>query len=68
MAEGVPGIAYFVWSIMDNFEWAQGYKQRLGLLYVDYQTQARIVKDSGYWYREVIASSGQALVFRDQVA
>ncbi|MGQ9560498.1 MAG: GH1 family beta-glucosidase [Candidatus Oleimicrobiaceae bacterium] len=68
IAEGVPGIAYFVWSIMDNFEWAHGYKQRFGLVYVDYQTQARVVKDSGYWYRGVIASSGKTLGVRGQVA
>jgi len=61
IAEGVPGIAYFVWSILDNFEWAHGYKQRFGLVYVDYQSQRRIIKDSGYWYRDVIASSGQKL-------
>lgn len=58
ISEGVPGIAYFVWSILDNFEWAQGYKQRFGLVYVDYKTQARVVKDSACWYREVIASCG----------
>ncbi len=62
IAEGVPGFAYFVWSILDNFEWAHGYKQRFGLIYVDYGTQARVIKDSGYWYREVIRSGGGRLV------
>lgn len=61
IGEGVPGIAYFVWSIMDNFEWAHGYRQRFGLVYVDYGTQRRVIKDSGYWYRDVIRSGGRCL-------
>ena len=50
---GVPLQGYFVWSLMDNFEWAHGYSMRFGLVYVDYATQARIVKDSGRWYTRV---------------
>ena len=53
--EGVPIKGYFHWSIMDNFEWAEGYKQRFGLIYVDYPTQQRVLKDSAYWYKSVIA-------------
>lgn len=41
---------YFVWSLTDNFEWAEGYKQRFGLVYIDFETQERIIKQSGYWY------------------
>jgi beta-glucosidase len=52
---------YFVWSIMDNFEWAHGYKQRFGLIYVDYSTGQRIMKDSAYWYKEVIATNGESI-------
>jgi beta-glucosidase len=48
--EGVPVKGYFVWSFMDNFEWALGYSSRFGVVYVDYDTQERIVKDSGRWY------------------
>ena len=52
---------YFHWSIMDNFEWAEGYKQRFGMIYVDFATQQRVLKDSAYWYRDVIASNGANL-------
>jgi beta-glucosidase len=50
---GVPGAGYFAWSFMDNFEWAYGYSQRFGLVYVDYPTQRRIPKDSAYFYGEI---------------
>lgn len=53
--EGVPVEGYFYWSLMDNFEWAEGYKPRFGLVYVDYPTQKRILKDSGRWFREFLA-------------
>ncbi len=60
-AEGVPIAGYFQWSIMDNFEWAEGYRERFGLVYVDYPTQQRVLKDSAYWYKDVIASNGANL-------
>lgn len=47
---GVPVTGYFVWSLLDNFEWAFGYDSRFGLTYVDFDTQKRILKDSGHWY------------------
>jgi len=56
-AAGVPIQGYFAWSIMDNFEWAFGYQKRFGLLWVDYETQARIFKDSFHWYREVVKAN-----------
>jgi beta-glucosidase len=49
--EGYKADGYFVWSLTDNFEWAEGYRQRFGLIYVDYPTQQRIIKQSGYWYK-----------------
>ena len=57
---GVPLRGYFVWSLMDNFEWAHGYSKRFGLIYVDYQTQRRVLKTSAHWYRRVIAANGVA--------
>lgn len=51
---GVPVDGYFHWSLTDNFEWAFGYRMRFGLVYVDFDTQERIIKDSGRWYADVI--------------
>jgi beta-glucosidase len=48
---------YFVWSLLDNFEWTYGYSKRFGIAYVDYGSQRRVVKDSGRWYRDVISSN-----------
>jgi len=61
IAGGVPVRGYFHWSLLDNFEWAHGYKQRFGLVHVDFATQRRTPKDSSRWYREVIASNGARL-------
>ena len=57
--EGVPVIGYSCWSFMDNFEWAEGYCKRFGLVYVDYRTQKRIIKDSAYTFREIIETNGE---------
>lgn len=59
--EGIPVIGYQYWSIMDNFEWAEGFDKRFGLIYVDYRTQDRIMKDSAYWYSELIQSNGKEI-------
>jgi beta-glucosidase len=53
---GVPLQGYFVWSLMDNFEWSHGYTKRFGIVYVDYATQRRIDKDSAGWYRRFLAA------------
>lgn len=52
--DGYPLRGYFAWSLMDNFEWAEGYRMRFGLVHVDYETQ-RTVKKSGKWYRDLAA-------------
>jgi beta-glucosidase len=52
---GVPLVGYFVWSLLDNFEWAEGYARRFGLVHVDFATQVRNPKDSARWYRDLIA-------------
>jgi beta-glucosidase len=58
LERGVDLRGFFVWSFLDNFEWAEGYAKRFGLVYVDYPSQRRILKDSGYWFRDVVASGG----------
>ena len=57
IADGVPAIGYFLWSLLDNFEWAEGYSKRFGITYVDYETQQRTLKRSAHWYRQVIADN-----------
>ena len=59
--EGIPVIGYMYWSLIDNFEWTQGYDKRFGLIYVDYKTKERTLKDSAKWYSEVIKNNGNNL-------
>jgi beta-glucosidase len=61
IADGVDVRGYFYWSILDNFEWAEGYRERFGLIHVDYATQRRTLKDSAAWYAAVIATNGASL-------
>jgi beta-glucosidase len=56
--DGVDLQGYFAWSLFDNFEWQEGYSQRFGLVWVDYETQARVFKDSAHWYRGTIRRNG----------
>jgi beta-glucosidase len=58
MEDGIPITGYLYWSIMDNFEWFEGYDMRFGLIYVDYPTQKRTLKDSAFFYRDTILSNG----------
>jgi len=58
ITSGVDLRGYFVWSLLDNFEWAHGYAKRFGIVHVDYPTQARVWKDSAHWYRQVISTNG----------
>ena len=64
--DGADIRGYFLWTFLDNFEWTEGYKRRFGLVYVDMQTQQRIIKDSAYWYRDVMASNGATLSVNSQ--
>ncbi len=55
--EGADVRGYYHWTLTDNFEWAQGYSQRFGLIHLDFPTQKRTIKNSGHWYRDVIAAN-----------
>ena len=57
IADGARVRAFHAWSLLDNFQWADGYTERYGLIYVDYRNQKRTIKDSGYWYGKVAASN-----------
>ena len=59
--EGIELCGYFLWSFLDNFEWDQGYSKRFGIVYNDYVTQKRTVKDSAFWYRKIIETNGGLL-------
>lgn len=59
--EGIDIDGYFLWSLMDNFEWKMGYSQRFGIVYVDFDTKERIIKDSAYAYRDIIRTNGENL-------
>ncbi len=60
--DGVPVHGYFHWTLMDNFEWAHGYRQRFGLVYVDFQSLKRTIKDSGRWFAELVRGNGSSLL------
>jgi len=55
LAAGVPLTGYYVWSLLDNYEWSLGYSRRFGLIHVDFDTQQRTPKDSARWYQRLIA-------------
>ena len=59
ISQGSPVKGYYQWSLMDNFEWALGYEKRFGIVYVNFETQQRIIKDSAYWYRDQIKVNGR---------
>jgi beta-glucosidase len=58
----VPLKGYFIWTLMDNFEWSHGTNKRFGIVHTDYRTQRRRIKSSGYWYRDLIAAHRAARV------
>ncbi len=57
IADGARVRSFHAWSLLDNFEWAEGFTQRYGLIYVDYRDQKRTIKDSGLWYGKVAAAN-----------
>ncbi len=65
LADGVDLRGYFYWTLIDNFEWAEGFRQRFGLIYVDFASQKRTLKDSAYWYSDVIHTNGESLGIED---
>jgi beta-glucosidase len=52
--EGIRIKGYFAWTLTDNFEWSEGYNARFGLIHVDFKTQLRTIKNSGYWFRDLL--------------
>lgn len=58
IAAGADVRGYYLWSLLDNFEWAWGYDKRFGVVYVDYETLTRTIKDSGHWYADVVRANG----------
>ena len=62
IALGAPVKSYFAWSLMDNFEWAEGYEKRFGLIHVDFDTQERTLKNSAKLYSSIIAAKSAAVV------
>jgi beta-glucosidase len=58
IGDGADVRGYYHWTLTDNFEWAEGFSKRFGLVHVDFETQQRTIKKSGYWYRDVIAANG----------
>jgi beta-glucosidase len=59
--EGTKMLGYFHWSLMDNMEWQNGYRDRFGLIHIDFTTQKRTIKEAGHWYRKVIQTHGASL-------
>lgn len=59
--DGADVRGYFLWTFLDNYEWDKGYTERFGIVYVDFKTQKRIVKDSAFWYQKIIESNGREL-------
>ena len=58
ISDGIPVEGYFLWSLLDNFEWSYGYSKRFGIVYVDFATLTRSLKDSALWYRDVLTANG----------
>ena len=59
--DGANVVAYFAWSLLDNFEWLSGYTSKFGIVYVDFTTLKRYPKDSAYWFRDMLQASGTGL-------
>ena len=57
--DGVPCEGYFAWSLMDNFEWCEGFGKRFGLIWVDFESLERIPKQSFFWYKNLIENNGK---------
>ncbi|MDX0950906.1 beta-glucosidase [Sinorhizobium medicae] len=68
ISRGYPVKGYFAWSLMDNFEWAEGYRMRFGIVHVDYETQVRTIKKSGRWYEALAKQFPRTTVNREDAA
>jgi beta-glucosidase len=66
LKEGIPIDGYFIWTLLDNFEWAEGYRPRFGLIHTDFQTQKRTPKASARWFSEFLQSASEQSVLEGE--
>ena len=66
LLEGIKVNGYFIWTLIDNFEWAEGYYPKFGIVYVDFAANKRIIKSSGYWYQQFLQGIHTKETFKEE--